>query len=158
MSGTKKVAALRPCAGKQASRHETACASSCGLDALMDHRMGVMSWLNAAPKPPTSKAAHRRPLRATNPFETSFFAYFFFCPFRPSEKNGKTPSKRLVAPRYRLLAGDLAATVCGASPPNKPLSWAIAFRSLGRRNLFGSPRSAKSAWARLFADGFGDAN
>jgi hypothetical protein len=28
---------------------------------------------------------------------------------------------------------------------------ATAFRSLGRRNLFGSPRPAKSAWARLFA-------
>ncbi|EPF7517520.1 hypothetical protein ACSTTJ_005260, partial [Klebsiella pneumoniae] len=36
-------------------------------------------------------------------------------------------------------------------PPGKPLSWATAFRSLGRRNLSGSPRPAKSAWARLFA-------
>ncbi|MEI7337703.1 hypothetical protein LHL03_07210 [Pectobacterium carotovorum] len=55
----------------------------------MDHRIGVMSPLDAAPKPPRSTAAHRRPLRATNPFETPFFAYFFFCPFRPSEKMGK---------------------------------------------------------------------
>jgi len=37
-------------------------------------------------------------------------------------------------------------------PQNKPLSWATAFRSLGRQNLFGSPRPAKSVWARLFAD------
>ncbi|WP_254891677.1 hypothetical protein, partial [Cronobacter sakazakii] len=36
-------------------------------------------------------------------------------------------------------------------PPGKPLSWATAFRSPGRRNLSGSPRPAKSAWARLFA-------
>jgi len=88
-SGAKKVTALRPCVGKHASQHETACASSCGLDALIARRMGVMSQLDAAPKPPTSKAAHRRPLRATTPFETPFFAYFFFCPFRPSEKMGK---------------------------------------------------------------------
>ncbi|MFP3373825.1 hypothetical protein, partial [Pseudomonas sp. SIMBA_068] len=40
----------------------------------------------------------------------------------------------------------------GLCPPNKPLSWTTAFRSLGQRNLFGSPRLAKSAWARLFAD------
>ncbi|EGM8289040.1 TPA: hypothetical protein QDA56_004184 [Escherichia coli] len=70
VSGAKKVAALRPCAGKHASLHETACASTCGLDALIACRMGVMSWLNAAPKSPGSKAAHRRPLRATNPFKT----------------------------------------------------------------------------------------
>ncbi|ENA3445652.1 hypothetical protein ABGN35_001008 [Yersinia enterocolitica] len=36
-----------------------------------------MSWLDAAPKPPTSTAAHRRPLRATTPFKTVAFAFFF---------------------------------------------------------------------------------
>ncbi|EGL0867610.1 hypothetical protein INM19_002181 [Escherichia coli] len=55
----------------------TACASTCGLDALIARRMGVMSRLDAAPKPPTSTAAHRRPLRATTPFKTVAFAFFF---------------------------------------------------------------------------------
>ncbi|ESA92345.1 hypothetical protein HMPREF1599_01281 [Escherichia coli 907713] len=61
---------MRPCTGKHASLHETACASTCGLDALIACRMGVMSRLDATPKPPGSKAAHRRTLRATNPFKT----------------------------------------------------------------------------------------
>ncbi|WP_180999149.1 hypothetical protein [Pectobacterium odoriferum] len=80
------VAALQPCAGKYISRHKTACASSCGLDALIACRMGVMSRLDATPKPPTSTAAHRRALRATSPFETPFLAHFFFCPFRSAKK------------------------------------------------------------------------
>ncbi len=45
---------MRSCAGKCISRHKTACASSCGLDALIAWHMGVMSRLNATPKPPTS--------------------------------------------------------------------------------------------------------
>ncbi|EJU29013.1 hypothetical protein HMPREF1144_6362 [Klebsiella sp. OBRC7] len=40
------------------------------LDALTAGNMGAMSSLNAASKPPESKAAHRRTLRATNPFKT----------------------------------------------------------------------------------------
>ncbi|MBN3083812.1 hypothetical protein AB6D34_07850 [Pectobacterium brasiliense] len=80
------VAALLPCAGKYISRHKTACASSCGLDALIACRMGVMSQLDATPKPPRSTAAHRRALRATTPFETPFLAHFFFCPFRSAKK------------------------------------------------------------------------
>ncbi|EKN4087162.1 TPA: hypothetical protein ACPZHS_002435 [Yersinia enterocolitica] len=36
-----------------------------------------MSQLDAAPKPPMSTAAHRRPLRATTPFKTVAFAFFF---------------------------------------------------------------------------------
>lgn len=84
--GQTEVAASQPCAGKHVSLHETACASSCGLDALIACCMVVMSRLDAAPKPPTSKAAHRRPLRATTPFETPFFAYFFFCPSGQAKK------------------------------------------------------------------------
>ncbi|WP_409311340.1 hypothetical protein [Pectobacterium sp. B1J-3] len=80
------MAASQPCAGKYISRHKTACASSCGLDALIPCRMGVMSRLDATPKPPTSTAAHRRTLRATTPFETPFLAHFFFCPFRSAKK------------------------------------------------------------------------
>ncbi|ETA85885.1 hypothetical protein A628_04147 [Salmonella enterica subsp. enterica serovar Cubana str. 76814] len=75
--GVKKVAAVRPCAGKHASLHETACAGTCGLDALIARCMGVMSRLDATPKPPGSKAAHRRPLRATTLFKTVAFAFFF---------------------------------------------------------------------------------
>ncbi|MDM9519748.1 hypothetical protein QU627_27180, partial [Klebsiella pneumoniae] len=60
---------MRPCAGKHAFLHDTACASTCGLDALIACRMGVMSRLNVASKPPGSTAAHRRTLRATNPFK-----------------------------------------------------------------------------------------
>ncbi|MBN3342609.1 hypothetical protein H5A44_09235 [Pectobacterium brasiliense] len=47
---------------------------------------GVMSRLDATPKPPRSTAAHRRALRATTPFETPFLAHFFFCPFRSAKK------------------------------------------------------------------------
>ena len=75
--GVKKVAAVRPCAGKHASWHDTACASTCGLDALIVCRMGVMSRLYTAPKPLGSKAAHRHALRATTPFKTVAFAFFF---------------------------------------------------------------------------------
>jgi hypothetical protein len=35
-----------------------------------------MSRLDAEPKPPGSKAAHRLALRATNPFKTLRLAYF----------------------------------------------------------------------------------
>ncbi|MFJ5433356.1 hypothetical protein ACIPSR_07200 [Pectobacterium sp. CHL-2024] len=34
------LAAMQPCAGKYISRHKTACASSCGLDALIAWLMG----------------------------------------------------------------------------------------------------------------------
>ncbi|MFM1137913.1 hypothetical protein WFK84_12535 [Yersinia enterocolitica] len=43
----------------------------------MNRHMGVMSRLDTAPKPPGSTAAHRRPLRATTPFKTVAFAFFF---------------------------------------------------------------------------------
>lgn len=56
----------------------TTCSITFGLDALTAWHMGVMSWLDATPKPPGSKAAHRRPLRATNPFKTHVFACFSF--------------------------------------------------------------------------------
>ncbi|WP_193744865.1 hypothetical protein [Dickeya zeae] len=82
----KTVTASQPFAGKYISRHRTACASSCGLDALIAWHMGVMSRLDATPKPPRSTAAHRRALRATTPFETPFFAHFFFCPCRSAKK------------------------------------------------------------------------
>ncbi|MBN3066649.1 hypothetical protein H5A34_07485 [Pectobacterium brasiliense] len=50
--GDKEVTAMRSCAGKYISQHKTACASSCGLDALIAWHMGVMSRLDATPKPP----------------------------------------------------------------------------------------------------------
>lgn len=120
----------------------TACVIMFGLDALPACHMGVMTPLNAASKPPRSTAAHRRTLRATNPFKTLRLACFF----SQAQKNGNAALKGLVAPdrQYSPLGREIlpGLTVCGAGPPNKPLSWATAFRTLGRRNLFGSPRPA----------------
>lgn len=81
---------------------------------------GVMLRLDATPKPPMSKAAHRRTLRATNPFKTHVLACYFSFSHARCEITGNAALNGLVAPRYRLVAGGLAATVCGASPPNKP--------------------------------------
>ena len=145
---------MRSCAGKYLSRHKTACASSCGLDALITWHMGVMSRLDATPKPPTSTAAHRRALRATTPFETPFLAHFSFAR-SGQRKNGKTPSKWVVAPRYRLVAGDLATTVCGAEAPQINRRVGASFCSLGRQNLFGSPWPARLALGETLAGGFG---
>ena len=41
-----------------------------GWNASPSRHMGVMARLDAGPKPPRSKAAHRRALRATTPFKT----------------------------------------------------------------------------------------
>lgn len=136
----------QPTGGRQSPEtpgwRTTACDISLGLDALTACHMGVMSWLDAPPKPPTSTAAHRRQLRATNPFKTLRLACFF----SQAQKNGNAALKGLVAPdrQYSPLGREIlpGLTVCGAGPPNKPLSWATAFRTLGRRNLFGSPRPA----------------
>ena len=121
------VASSQPCAGKFTSRHGTACARSCGLDALVAWRMGVMSWLDATPKPPGSTAAHRRALRATTPFETPFFAYFFWCPFRPAKKweNAFKAGGRATLPALG--------------------------RRLSRDGVRGTPPTKTGAWARLFA-------
>lgn len=85
-----------------------------GRPYFQSHRGNVASGRRA--KTPGSKAAHRHALRATNPFKTRVSPVFS----RKLQKNGNAALKGLVAQRYRLLAGDLAATVCGASPPNKP--------------------------------------
>ncbi|WP_167686183.1 hypothetical protein [Rahnella sp. CJA17(1/100)] len=58
---------MRPYVGKHASLHETACASSCGLDALVACRMGVMSRLNAAPKPPNVNGGTPSPATRDHP-------------------------------------------------------------------------------------------
>ncbi len=137
------VAAMQSCAGKYISRHKTACASSCGLDALIAWRMGVMSWLDATPKPPRSTAAHRRALRATNPFKTRVLACYFFSSLARCEITGNAALNGLVAPRYRLVAGDLAATVCGASPPQKPAR-GRAYLLAGAANFLRLPPVCKS--------------
>lgn len=41
-----------------------------GWNASPSRHMGVMARLDAGPKPPRSKAAHRRALGATTPFKT----------------------------------------------------------------------------------------
>lgn len=43
-----------------------------GWNASPSRHMGVMARLDAGPKPPRSKAAHRRALRATTPFKAAF--------------------------------------------------------------------------------------
>lgn len=48
-----------------------------GWNASPSRHMGVMARLDAGPKPPRSKAAHRRALRATPAFKTMNLAYFF---------------------------------------------------------------------------------
>lgn len=111
---------MRSCARKYLSRYKTACASSSGLDALIAWHMGVMSRLNATPKPPTSTAAYRRTLRATTPFERPFLAHFFFCPFRSAKKWEnvfKAGSRASLPAGGRRLSCD---GVRGRCPPNKP--------------------------------------
>ncbi|CQH54859.1 Uncharacterised protein [Yersinia enterocolitica] len=86
------------------------------------------------------------------PLRRSLSPFSSLCSFLVAGIKGKLTFKeggRSTLPAFgRRLSRD---GVRGLRPPNKPLSWATAFRSLGRRNLFGSPRPAKSAWARLFA-------
>lgn len=148
------VVAMQSCAGKYISRHKTACSSSCGLDALIACRMGVMSRLDATPKPPRSTAAHRRALRATNPFKTRVLACYFSFSQARCEITGNAALNGLVAPRYRLLAGDLAATVCGASPPNKPTRGRV-FLLAGAAKFIRLPRPARFPLGETLAGGFG---
>ncbi|GKW07688.1 hypothetical protein PEC301889_21710 [Pectobacterium carotovorum subsp. carotovorum] len=148
------MAAMQPCSGKYISRHKTACASSCGLDALIACRMGVMSRLDATPKPPRSTAAHRRALRATNPFKMRVLACYFSFSQARCEITGNTALNGLVAPRYRLVAGDLAATVCGASPPNKPTRGRV-FLLAGAAKFIRLPRPARFPLGETLAGGFG---
>ncbi|AJC68443.1 hypothetical protein W909_13050 [Dickeya zeae EC1] len=109
-----------------------------------------MSWLDAAPKPPGSKAAHRRPLRATTPFETPFFAYFFCCPFRPAKKweNAFKAGGRATLPA---LGRRLSRDGVRGTPPTKTGAWARLFARWGGKFFAAPPRPAKAAWARLFA-------
>ncbi len=136
------VASSQPCAGKFTSRHATACASTCGLDALIAWHMGVMSRLDAAPKPPGSKAAHRRTLRATTPFETPFFAYFFCCPFRPAKKweNAFKVGGRATLPA---LGRRLSRDGVRGTPPTKTGAWARLFARWGGK-FFAAPPACKS--------------
>lgn len=58
------------------SRDLTECGIPCGLDALTACRMGVMSWLDAMPKPPKVKGG--TPSRATldHPLKDACFDLF----------------------------------------------------------------------------------
>ncbi|WET16814.1 hypothetical protein P2W49_10520 [Yersinia intermedia] len=55
--------------------------------------MGVMTRLDAAPKPPTSTAAHRRPLRATTPLRRSLSPFSSLCSFLAAGIKGKLTFK-----------------------------------------------------------------
>ena len=74
--------------GKEGGRVAAMCRKACfpalngvrqymraGRPYVMSHGGNVAAGRHA--KPPTSKAAHRRPLRATTPFKTVAFAFLF---------------------------------------------------------------------------------
>nr|WED67843.1 hypothetical protein PJ912_16200 [Pectobacterium colocasium] len=143
---------MRSCAGKYLSRHRTACASSCGLDALIAWHMGVMSRLDATPKPPTGGT----PSHATRdyPFETPFLAHFFFCPFRSAKKweNAFKVGSRASLPACgRRLSHD---GVRGLSPPNKPTRGRV-FLLAGAAKFIRLPRPARFPLGETLAGGFG---
>lgn len=87
------MAVVRPCAGKLASLHDTACASTYGLDALIACRMGVMSWLDAAPKPQGQRrhtvARYARP----PPLRRSLSPFSSLCSFLAAGIKGKLTFK-----------------------------------------------------------------
>ena len=133
----------------------TACAITLGLDALTACHMGVMTPLNAASPPPGSKAAHRHALRATNPFKTLRLAYFS----SQARKNRNAALKGLVAPNRHIPRWggkySLAATVCGASPPQKTAR-GRAFLLAGAAKFLRLPPPACSIrCGRMFAGGRG---
>ncbi len=135
----------RPCAGKHASLHETACTSTCGLDALIACHMGAMSWLDAAPNPcgqrqhTVARYARPTPLRRA-------FSLFFFA----SSKNGNAALKGLVAPnRHPAGAGNI--TGCDGvrgKPPQKPAR-GRAFLLAGAAKFCGSPGPLQFAGANV---------
>lgn len=64
------------------SRDLTECGIPCGLDALTACRMGVMSWLDAMPKPPkvkggTPSRATRDGVRGKPPTKNGAWAHLF---------------------------------------------------------------------------------
>lgn len=119
-----------------------------GRPYFQSHRGNVASGRRA--KTPGSKAAHRHALRATNPFKTRVAPVFS----RKLQKNGNAALKGLVAQRYRLLAGDLAATVCGASPPNKPTRGRV-FLLAGAAKFIRLPPACSVPPGWTLAGGFG---
>ncbi len=129
----------------------TACVITFGLDALTACHMGVMTPLNAASKPPGSKAAHRHALRATNPFKTRVSPVFSF-PRELGAKNGNAALKGLVAPdrQYSPLGREIlpGLTVCGAGP-HKNRHVGVPFCSPGRQNFCGSPGLLNSLRANV---------
>lgn len=80
-----------------------------------------------------------RSLRETTPFKTlAFFPFFLSLPLVSQKKRNAGFKGGGLA--------FLARRCAGLCPPNKPLSWAIAFCSLGRQNLFGPPLPVQSAF------------
>ena len=63
----------------------------------------------------------------------------------------------MVAPRYRLLAGDLGTTVWGASPPNKPTRGRV-FLLAGAAKFIRLPPACSVPVGGTLSGGFGDAN
>jgi len=111
--------------------------------------MGVMSGLDALPKPPTSKAAHRRALRATNPFKTLRLADFS----SQARKNRNAALKGLVAPNrcYSPLGREISPGCDGVrgKPPTKSGTWACLFARWGGKIFAAPPGLLNSLWANV---------
>nr|UKE82706.1 hypothetical protein KXZ65_15175 [Pectobacterium sp. PL152] len=105
-------------------------------------------------KTPNVKAAHRRTLRATTPFETPFLAHFFFCPFRSAKKweNAFKVGSRASLPACgRRLSHD---GVRGLSPPNKPTRGRV-FLLAGAAKFIRLPPACSVSLGETLAGGFG---
>jgi len=88
-----------------------ACPITCGLDALISWDKGVMSRLDATPKPPKVKCGTPSTLRVTTPLTKWFWPLFFRLRLKISEittrnGGGHAQSRIILVPRIMLLSLD----------------------------------------------------
>ncbi len=128
-------------------RRATACFLLSCLDAMTTGNMGAMPSLDAASKPPGSTVAHRRTLRATNPFKTPVLTVIF-SRTRKCRKRG-FKGVGLATPVYRLSCDGVRGW-----PPTKTGAWAHLFAHWGGE-IFAAPpgllnllRANVRRWAR----------
>lgn len=76
----------------------------------------------------------------------------------PKPPRSRATHLHVLAPRYRLMAGYLAATVCGASPPNKPTRGRIFLLVGAEKFIRLPPACLVSPSGELSRVGSGDAN
>lgn len=141
-----RASKMLPTRGRQSCetpvRRATACFLLSRLDALTAGNRGAMSSLDAASKPPGSTAAHRRTLRATNPFKTPVLTVIF-SRTRKCRKRGfkgvglATPVSRLSCDGVR------------GRPPTKNGAWAHLFAHRGGEIFAAPPGLLGSLWANV---------